>query len=224
MAKPGKSEKSNRGYTRSATPDLDNQTKELEPRLTTHISMKRFLYICLTLTVATLCGATYATADEHDGHKAVAVIYTTSAWQAPQDNVMGVVYFEEMGDVVHVTGHIKGLEPNSVHGFHIHQYGDASKDDGTSAGGHFNPHDKPHAGPDAGAHHAGDLGNITADKNGEVKLDIKADWLQIDKGPHAVLGRSVVVHAGADDLKSQPSGAAGPRIGVGVVGWANPKP
>lgn len=186
--------------------------------------MRKLLYISLALILTSLSGFTTTMAEEHEGHKAVAVVYTTSAWQAPQDKVLGVVYFEEMGDVVHVTGHFKGLEPNSTHGFHIHQYGDATKDDGTSAGGHFNPHDKPHAGPDAEAHHAGDLGNITADENGEVKLDIKAEWLQIDKGPHAVLGRSVVVHAGADDLKSQPSGAAGPRIGVGIVGWANPKP
>ncbi len=176
------------------------------------------------MMLTSLFSFTTTLADEHDGHKAVAVVYTTSAWQAPQDKVLGVVYFEEMGDVVHVTGHFKGLEPNSTHGFHIHQFGDITKDDGTSAGGHFNPHGKPHAGPDADAHHAGDLGNITADENGEVKIDIKAKWLQIDKGPHAVLGRSVVVHADADDLTSQPSGAAGPRIGVGIVGWANPKP
>lgn len=184
--------------------------------------MKKSLAILSTLLVLfTLAQADHH--EDHDGHRAVAVVRTTSAWQAPQTDVMGVVFFEEKGDTVHVTGRITGLEPNSKHGFHIHQYGDSSKDDGTSAGGHFNPHDKPHAGPDAEAHHAGDLGNITADKNGEVKLDIKANWLKIDSGPHAILGRALVIHADADDLSSQPSGAAGARIGVGVVGWANPE-
>jgi superoxide dismutase, Cu-Zn family len=182
--------------------------------------MRNFLIVLFSTLLFAAAGADH---HDHDGHRAVAVLRTTSAWQAPQSDVMGVVYFEEKGDVVHVTGHIKGLEPNSKHGFHIHQYGDETKDDGTSAGGHFNPHSKPHAGPDAAAHHAGDLGNVVADENGEVKIDIEAKWLQIDAGPHAVLGRAVVIHAGPDDLTSQPSGAAGPRIGVGVVGWANPE-
>lgn len=183
--------------------------------------MKTFKNILAVLLLSTLCAV--ADQPQSNDQRAVAVVETTSVWQAPQARVMGVLYFEAKGDTVMITGELKGLEPNSVHGFHIHQYGDFSKDDGTSAGGHFDPHGKPHADPSAEAHHAGDLGNVTADKDGIVKINMKADWLQIGVGPHGVVGRSVVVHADPDDLKSQPAGNAGPRIGVGVIGWASPK-
>lgn len=187
--------------------------------------MNKLTRIFLTLFLA--ANVSFAAADhhgkkdkkhDHKDHTAVVVLQPTSEATSA---VSGMVWFKEMGKKVKVTGWLKGLEPNSTHGFHIHQFGDLSKDDGTSAGGHFNPHDKPHAGPGDKEHHAGDLGNVTADANGEVKLDFEADWLQVCHGPHAVLGRAVVLHAGADDLKSQPSGDAGSRIGIGVIGWGN---
>lgn len=155
--------------------------------------------------------------------RAVAVIEATAVKEAPKERVMGELYFEEKDGKLHIWGEITGLKPNSKHGFHIHQYGDKTKPDGTSAGGHFNPDKKPHAGPGADHHHAGDFGNITADAQGKAKVDITADWLTVSKGTSAVLGHSVVVHAKADDLKSQPSGDAGDRIGIGVIGWANPE-
>lgn len=152
---------------------------------------------------------------------AVAVVESTSVAQAPKSRVIGVLHFSESNGKLRVTGTLKGLPPNSTHGFHIHEFGDLSTSDGTSAGGHFNPSGDPHAGPHADKHHAGDLGNITSDSKGEAKIDLTLDSLTIADGPNAVLGRSVVVHAKADDLKSQPSGDAGDRIGVGVIGWAS---
>ncbi|MCA9791798.1 MAG: superoxide dismutase family protein [Candidatus Eremiobacteraeota bacterium] len=150
-------------------------------------------------------------------NQAVAVIESTNQREAPQARRLGEVYFHEEGGALIIQGHLEGLEPGSQHGFHIHKFGDLSRADATSAGGHFAPEGHPHAGPNAAMHHAGDLGNVVADKNGEVDLNMRANWLTLKD----ILGRSVVLHAHDDDLKSQPSGDAGPRIGAGVIGWAN---
>ena len=93
-------------------------------------------------------------------------------------------------------------------------------DDGTSAGGHYNPDGHDHGGLDSKDRHAGDLGNIDANAQGVAKVNIQATGLDI----HHVLGRSVVVHADADDFKSQPSGNAGPRVALGVIGLADGAP
>jgi Cu-Zn family superoxide dismutase len=114
---------------------------------------------------------------------------------------------------------VRGLTEGK-HGFHIHQFGDVRSADGKSAGGHFNPDGHDHGGPDSDKHHAGDLGNITANAEGLAEVNIKAKELKVI----SILGRSIVVHGGVDDLKSQPSGAAGPRVGVGVIGIAGPPP
>lgn len=180
-------------------------------------SLKKTMLLFATATLLAMPAMAETASKE-----AVAVVETTSSWQAPQNRVIGVLHFVEQDGKVHLTGTLEGLPPNSTHGFHIHQYGDFSKEDGTSAGGHFNPGGDPHAGPTAAHHHAGDLGNVTADENGMVKIDKEIPWLTISDGPDAILGRAVVLHAGVDDMKSQPAGAAGPRIGVGVIGWAAP--
>ena len=128
----------------------------------------------------------------------------------------GTVTFIPGPDGVHVTAHIEGLPPGE-HGFHLHEKGDCSAPDGSSAGDHWNPTNQPHGAPDAPAHHAGDLGNITADASGTAHVDKVAHGLSLD-GPQSAVGRAVIVHGKADDLKTQPSGNAGPRIACGVVG------
>ncbi|MBA2113506.1 superoxide dismutase family protein [Bremerella alba] len=140
---------------------------------------------------------------------AVAVLASTSG-----SDVKGIIMLKQEDGYVHLTGKIINLEPGE-HGFHIHEFGDLTKADGSAAGGHFNPDGHEHGAPSAESH-VGDLGNITADDSGVAKIDIKAKGLKL----HIVLGRSIVVHAKADDLKSQPSGDAGPRVGVGVIGIA----
>ncbi|WDI44459.1 superoxide dismutase family protein [Bremerella sp. P1] len=142
---------------------------------------------------------------------AVAVLASTSG-----SDVKGVIMLKQEDGYVHLTGKVINLEPGE-HGFHIHEFGDLTKADGTAAGGHFNPDGHEHGAPGSESH-AGDLGNITADESGVAKIDTKAEGLKL----HIVLGRSIVVHAKADDLKSQPSGDAGPRVGVGVIGIAKP--
>jgi Cu-Zn family superoxide dismutase len=142
--------------------------------------------------------------------QAVAVLASTSG-----SDTRGIIMFDQKDDHLHITGKVINLEPGK-HGFHIHEYGDLTKADGTSAGGHYAPEGHEHGAPGKSSH-AGDLGNITANEQGTAMIDLKAKDLKL----HLILGRAVVVHAGEDDLTSQPSGAAGPRVGVGVIGIAN---
>jgi Cu-Zn family superoxide dismutase len=135
------------------------------------------------------------------------------------NSVNGVVRFFQTDEGVRVVAEINDLAPNSTHGFHIHQYGDCSALDGTSAGGHFNPQDTQHGGPDSEERHVGDLGNITVDENGFAELD-KVDPMLSLNGPNGIIGRGIIVHAGEDDLESQPTGAAGARLSCGVIGVA----
>lgn len=133
-------------------------------------------------------------------------------------HVKGTVHFTRENDGVRVQASIDGLSPGQ-HGFHVHEFGDLSKSDLTSAGGHFNPEHHHHAGRDATERHVGDLGNLEADANGHAEVDFVDKQLKLD-GPHSIVGRSVIVHGKADDLKSQPAGDAGPRVAGGVIGIA----
>lgn len=118
---------------------------------------------------------------------------------------------------VRVTGRLSGLEPNSTHGLHIHEKGDCSAPDATSAGEHFAPLQHPHGAPGADTH-VGDLGNVQADAQGNAEVDANAVLAQLGGGvPTDVKGKAVIVHAQRDDLTSQPSGDAGDRIACGVI-------
>jgi superoxide dismutase, Cu-Zn family len=148
--------------------------------------------------------------------KAIAVVHPLG-----DSKVSGKVVFTQTRSGVEISAEITGLAPGK-HGFHVHEFGDCSMADGTCAGGHFNPTGALHAGPDDEKRHVGDLGNI------EVSEDGKATYKRVDKlvalnGPNSIIGRSVIIHADPDDLKSQPSGNAGARVGCGVIGIADPK-
>ena len=143
--------------------------------------------------------------------QAIAVLYPTQG-----NKVQGVVTFVKEKDGVHVAATIDGLSPG-LHGFHIHELGDCSSPDGNSAGGHFNPMNMPHAGPDAAQRHEGDLGNLQADASGKAKLAAVDPKLSFE-GANSIIGRGVIVHAQADDFTTQPTGASGPRVACGVIG------
>ena len=145
--------------------------------------------------------------------KAAAVVNPLSA-----SGVSGQVTFAKAEGGVKVSVKLAGLKPGA-HGFHIHEFGDCSAADGTSAGGHFNPSGDPHAGPKEEKRHGGDLGNVEADKDGAVALEYVDARLSFE-GPGSILGRGVIVHAAADDFKTQPTGNAGGRLGCGVIGAA----
>lgn len=153
-----------------------------------------------------------------EGDWAVAVVHPTAGQKAE-----GVVWFMQSGDTVKVVADLSGLSPNSKHGFHIHEWGDCSDPAAKSAGGHYNPQGHPHAGPQADSHHAGDLGNVEADAQGKAHLELTLHDVTIRGGENPIIGRSVILHAKADDLKTQPSGDAGDRVGCGVIGLAQPR-
>lgn len=128
--------------------------------------------------------------------------------------VTGLVAFRQVGDDVLVTGMIKNLKPGK-HGFHIHDKGDCSSPDAASAGAHFNPTNKHHGGPTTTEHHGGDLGNIEVDNSGIAQLNWKGK-LSLS-GKDSIIGKSVVVHEGEDDLKTDPAGNSGARVACGEI-------
>ncbi len=150
---------------------------------------------------------------EPEVKEAIAVMNPTEG-----SKVHGVVSFKKDGKGVRIIANIEGLSPGP-HGFHIHEFGNCTSPEANSAGGHFNPTDMPHAGPKSEKRHVGDLGNIEADKNGLARLEVTDNVISLE-GPKSIIGRSVIVHAGADDFKTQPTGASGPRVACGVIGIA----
>ncbi|KAF9081029.1 Superoxide dismutase [Cu-Zn] [Mortierella sp. GBA35] len=138
-------------------------------------------------------------------------------------NVTGTIHFTQENEAapVHVKAEITGLAPGR-HGFHIHEFGD-NTNGCMSAGAHFNPHGLTHGAPDAKIRHAGDLGNITAGADGKATFDDSDSQLKLI-GPHSIIGRTVVVHEGEDDLGlgghelSPSTGNAGGRLACGVIG------
>ena len=185
--------------------------------------MKKFLLgsVLLVSSALYLGGCDMMPANHHTSMwstvtHAVAVLQPTAGNTA----VKGTINFEQVADGVHVTGEVSGLAPNSTHGFHIHEFGDASAADGTAAGGHYNPEGAAHQHADLGTPnaHAGDMGNIKADASGTAKIDLTVKGISIAGMMDPIIGRGVVVHAGTDDLKTQPTGNSGARIAVGVIG------
>ncbi|WP_406698177.1 superoxide dismutase family protein [Singulisphaera sp. Ch08] len=146
--------------------------------------------------------------------KAVAVLHATKKG----GDVHGKITFTQTPKGILVEGTVEGLTPGP-HGFHVHEFGDCSSDDAMSAGGHFNPTNMPHAGPHDTKRHVGDLGNIEANDKGVAKIELLDSAISFS-GAHSIIGRGLIVHAKADDLKSPPAGAAGDRVACGVVGVA----
>jgi Cu-Zn family superoxide dismutase len=159
-----------------------------------------------------VCGRVSTAFAAEEPSKAIAVLSSASA-----SKVTGTVTFTKSGDGVKVVADISGLTPGK-HGFHVHEFGDCSAADATSAGSHFNPTNDPHAGHDADKRHMGDLGNLEADSSGKARLDLTDKHMKLS----AVIGKAVIVHEKADDLKTQPTGDAGGRVACGVIGDAKP--
>lgn len=180
--------------------------------------MKKLVIALAALAVPmVLLGVRAEEQAKHGGPvKAVAVVHGFGS-----SHIRGVIHFTATAGGVVVRGEISGLTPGK-HGFHIHEFGDSSSGEAKCAGGHFNPDKKKHGGPDSAERHVGDLGNITADASGKATIQM-TDKLLALSGPHSIIGRAVIIHAKADDLKSQPSGDAGARVAAGTVGIANPE-
>lgn len=154
------------------------------------------------------------TSEAHANHGAAAELAPTK-----DSTVKGNVTFSVVDGKVHVKGEVSGLKPNSEHGFHIHEKGDCSAPDGASAGGHFNPGKEDHGSVAATPHHGGDMPNIKADAQGNAVVDADVSTnVNIGKGDDFdIIGRGLIVHADADDYKTQPTGNAGARQACAVI-------
>src|SRR5437879_9975096 len=119
--------------------------------------------------------------------KAIAVLYPTAG-----NKTSGTVTFTEVADGVQVLAEITGLTPGN-HGFHVHEFGDCSAADATSAGAHFNPTAKPHAGPDAPERHVGDMGNVEADGSGKATLEYVDHQISLTNDQQSAIDRKSVV-------------------------------
>jgi Cu-Zn family superoxide dismutase len=131
------------------------------------------------------------------------------------NSTRGEVTFTQEADGVRVVASFTGL-PMGEHGFHVHEKGDCSAPDAASAGGHFNPATKPHAAREAAERHVGDLGNLKSDPYGLARADFVDKQLSLS-GANSILQKAVIVHANADDFKTQPTGNAGGRLACGVI-------
>lgn len=177
--------------------------------------MKRNL-LSSFLIVSVICVAmTLINASAQDTTKLVAKLNPASGSQ-----VTGTVDFTATSDGAHVVVDITGLTPGK-HGFHIHEKGDCSDPKANSAGAHFNPAHSHHGGPDSADHHAGDFGNITADASGKVHTEMTIKGVKLS-GADSVVGKSVIVHAKEDDLKTDPTGNSGDRVACGVIEVTKP--
>lgn len=134
-------------------------------------------------------------------------------------SVKGTAVFENKGDSVSMLLTVSGLEPGE-HAVHLHEKSDCSADDGTSAGGHWNPTGQPHGKWGAAeGYHKGDIGNFTASDNGKATFTFATDEWCIGCGDDTkdILGKAIIIHQGTDDFTTQPTGAAGGRISCGGV-------
>lgn len=130
--------------------------------------------------------------------------------------VKGTVTIEDLPKEYKITTDLSGLKPQSRLGFHVHQNGACEGPDYKSAGDHFNPHHLPHGSPAGHKKHSGDFGNLMTNAQGESKQEFivpKEDGEGIDK----LVNKSVLIHAKADDLKTQPAGNSGDRVACGII-------
>ncbi len=135
---------------------------------------------------------------------------------ASKSKVKGTIEFKETDGGVEVTATIEGLKAGN-HAYHVHEKGDCSAPDATSAGGHFNPNSHKHGSPDAEEHHEGDFGNLTAGKDGKATKTFVMKGITLADGPTSIVGKGFIVHEKADDFKTQPTGNAGGRVACGVI-------
>ena len=168
--------------------------------------------LVLSMTGCGLLQDVFSGADAPASQQAIAIIESASG-----SSLTGTATFTQVGDQITLLAEISGASPG-LHGFHIHEFGDCSSPDGKSAGGHWNPTDVAHGKWGEGEFHLGDIGNINVGDDGTGSIELTTDLWEMGTGSEFdIVGKGIIVHAGADDFTSQPSGAAGARIGCGTI-------
>jgi Cu-Zn family superoxide dismutase len=177
------------------------------------------------LTIGFLAGAAsfiQTKAQNSNKNKDGKVIRASAVVSGTSDSkISGEATFEQKDNgilpTVLVRLSVKGLEPNSIHGVHIHEIGKCEANF-TSAGGHFDPGAFGHSALDNHPYHMGDIPNLVADKKGVATLEYRTSRISLSKGLLSLFdenGSAIVVHAGED--LGTPNNAGGARIGCGVI-------
>lgn len=175
--------------------------------------------ITTILTISLTLGVFYFLSDFEQKKNAENTIKAEAVIQSKSGSeVSGKVSFEERDGVVTMKAIVRGASPGD-HAIHIHLEGDCSADDGTSAGGHWNPTGQDHGQWGSDSFHIGDIGNLKVKNNGEGRISRTTDlWcIGCEDPTKDILGKAIIIHAGIDDFSTQPSGAAGARIGCGAI-------
>jgi superoxide dismutase, Cu-Zn family len=136
-----------------------------------------------------------------------------------QGRSVGNIIIWDQGPGVGLELHLHDLTPGD-HGIHFHSIPKCEAPDFKSAGGHFNPENKKHGFDSPDGHHAGDMTNFTVDASGKAEVRLEDKEVTLKDGPHSLLGKdgaAIVVHAKADDYKTDPSGNSGDRVACGVI-------
>jgi superoxide dismutase, Cu-Zn family len=178
--------------------------------------ISRFMLLSFSLGLFAACGTKEvdtggAVGDTHAPVSAAAVFESK-----PGALTAGTVKFIQTEGELLIAAVLSGLPPGK-HGIHLHEKGVCAEPDYASAGEHFNPTNQPHACPPDKARHAGDLGNVEVDAEGNARFELRTDLLTVDAGPSSVVGRAVILHDMEDDCMTHPSGAAGKRLACAVV-------
>ena len=165
------------------------------------------MWLCLPIVAALSACAGSGAGGANAMAGAEAVLKATQG-----NSVAGNVVFRQEGNTLVVMTQASGLTPGA-HGFHVHEFGDCSAPDASSAGGHFNPTGKPHGKPGQADSHAGDMPELVADAKGNVRQMDRLTGVSVND----FIGKSVIIHAGGDDYKTQPTGNSGARVACGVI-------
>ena len=192
-----------------------------------HRTLKKIALPAAAISIALISGCESMPWNKDDAKKmdataATAVANLTpakaAATQPSWGKASGTVSFMPAGEgKVKVAYDLKGMTPGK-HGFHIHEKSDLSAADLSSAGPHFNPTKHKHGAGEGSERHGGDLGNVDADASGNAKGSVTVSGVTVGTGAaDDVVGKSVILHEKADDLKSDPSGNSGGRIAGGVI-------
>lgn len=179
--------------------------------------MKRISLIAAAVAAVVTVAGCQSMMSERKPVIAIAEMKPTTSAAAANVAPTGIVRFTQIGaSKVLVEAEIKGLKPNSEHGFHVHAVPDCSGD-GLKTGAHFNPDGHPHGNPGMVLRHEGAMFNLKTDGNGLGTTRQEVDTITLGGGKYSIIGMPLITHRDPDDYVSQPLGNAGPRVSCGII-------